>query len=62
MGLVDSGFLTRNNFSENYQQFGHARLKTSASPLFGWEYLKNIGFSGRQIFSLREAPTCLGPT
>ena len=53
MNLVNSNFHTRNNFSENYPQFGHAPLKISPSPVLGWEYLKNIGFNGGQIITIK---------
>jgi len=33
MVLVNSGFYTRKNFSENYPQFGHACPQNFASPV-----------------------------
>ena len=61
-------FYTRKNF-ENYPQFRYAPSKIFASPVLGRKSSKNVGLKGakllfrpgRQIISLRGAPTCLGP-
>ena len=58
--LINSGFHTRNNLSENIPQFGHAPSELFASPLLGRKSLKNIGLKGRRIINLPGAPTCLG--
>jgi hypothetical protein len=52
MVLVNSGFHTRSNFSENCLQFGHAPSRKFLSPVEGRESCKNICFKGRQIISL----------
>jgi len=42
MMLVNSAFRMRNNFSEDYPQFGHALSKSFASPVLGRKSLRNI--------------------
>jgi len=44
--LVNSGFHTRNNFTENYSKFGHAPSRTFASPVLGRKFLKEYRFVG----------------
>ena len=61
MVLINSGFHTRNNLSENIPQFGHAPSELFASPILGRKSLENIGLKGRRIIKLLETPTCLGP-
>jgi len=51
--LINSGFHTRSNLSENIPLFG--------SPILGRKSLKNIGLKGRRIIHLSAAPTFLGP-
>jgi len=60
MMLINSGFHTRNNLSENIPQFGHAPSELFASPVLGRKSLKNVGLKGRRIINLPGAPTCLG--
>jgi hypothetical protein len=44
MVLVNTGFYTRKNFSENYPQFGHARHQNFASPVNRLKNLKECRF------------------
>ena len=60
MVLVNSGFHTRSNFSENCLQFGHAPSREFLSPVEGRESCKNICFKGRQIISLPGVLTSQG--
>ena len=60
MVLINSGFHTRNNLSENIPQFGQAPSELFASPILGRKSLKNIGWKGRQIMNLLGRPHVLG--
>ena len=69
MVLINAGFHTRKNFSENYPQFGHTPSKYSPALSYADKNLKNIGLEGSKIFAwpghqiinLPGAPTCLVP-
>lgn len=61
MGLVNLGYHTRKNCSDNYPQFGHAPSKMFASPTAGIKNLNNTGFKGRRIIKLPGMHICLGP-
>jgi len=51
----------RKKLFENYSLFGHVPLKSFSSSVLGGEFVKNIGFKGRQIINLPGVPTCPGP-
>jgi len=59
--LINSGFHTQNNLSENIPQFGHAPSELFSSPILGRKNLKNVGLKRRRIINLSGAPTGLGP-
>jgi hypothetical protein len=61
MGLVNLGYHTRKNCSDNYPQFGHAPSKMFASPTVGRKNLNNTGFKGRRIIQPPGTLICLGP-
>jgi hypothetical protein len=61
MVLVNLGFHTRKNLSENNPQFGHAFSKIFSSPVLGRKSLKNIGLKWRRIIRLPGASTSLRP-
>ena len=49
-------FHTRNNFSENYPQFGHTPSKMFAIPVIRRQRLNNIGLKGCQTISFPASP------
>jgi len=51
--LVNSGFHTPKNFSDNDPQFGHVHSKTFASPVLGRKSSYNTGLNGRPDVSGR---------
>ena len=55
--LVNSGFHTHKNFTENYPCFGHTPSNISASPVLGQKSFKVTGFKR----CLAGAPVCLQP-
>ena len=55
---VISGFHTRNNFSENYPQFGHEAKKKIRQPSPRTKSIKKRQFEEHQIISSPRAPTC----
>jgi len=62
MVLINSGFHTRDNLSENIPQLRHAPSGLFGSPILGRKNLKNIDLKRRRIINLPGAPTCLGPS
>jgi hypothetical protein len=58
--LVNSGFLTRNNLSENNPQFGQAPPEFFGSHVLGRKFLKNIGLSGAEFFISPGGPHVSG--
>ena len=61
MVLINSGFHTRNNLSEDIPQLRHAPSELFGSPIVGRKNLKNVGLKRRRIINLPGVPTCLGP-
>jgi len=57
MVLVNSGFHTWENLSENYPQLGHTPLKILASLVLGQKSEKNIRLADCPIINLPGAPT-----
>jgi hypothetical protein len=60
MVLVNLAFHMRQNFPQNYLQFGHANSESSTSTVVGWESLKNIGMKGCQILACPGYPRVSG--
>ena len=57
--LINSGFHTQNNLSENISQFGHAPSALFASPILSRKSLNNIGLKGRRIINMPGGPHVL---